>query len=180
MEFVDGLKTRRTIRRFLQKEVEVEKIEKVVEIARFAPTWKNSQTVRYVAIYDKDIKNRIALEATLGFEHNKGIIIDSPLLVVELTLKGKSGYEKDGSFTTSKKTHWESFDAGIAAQTFCLACHSEGLGAVIMGIFDEKIVKDILSLDEAYGVSCLLSVGYPNEEPIAPKRKEVEELLLIK
>lgn len=101
-------------------------------------------------------------------------------MVVVTTINNRSGYERDGSATTSKGTHWQSFDAGIATQTFCLAAHEAGLGTVIMGIFDENKVAEVIGLPEGQSVSALVAIGYPAEEPAAPKRKSAEDLLTIK
>ena len=92
-------------------------------------------------------------------------------------IHGRSGFERDGSYTTSKEDRWEMFDAGIATQTFCLAAHEKGVGSVIMGIFDEDKVAELISLEEGRKVAALIAVGYPDEEPALPKRKEVEELV---
>ena len=86
-----------------------------------------------------------------------------------------SGYNPDGSFITSKGNEWQMFDAGIAAQTFCLAAHNEGVGSVIMGIFDEREVARIIGLDESRVVSALIAIGYPVQAPNAPQRDEVGE-----
>ena len=65
----------------------------------------------------------------------------------------------------------------IAAQTFSLAAHSMGVGSVMMGIFDENKVKEILDIPEDLNVSCLISFGYPKFEVEAVPRKEVSDLL---
>ena len=92
-------------------------------------------------------------------------------------IQGRSGYERDGSFTTSKEDRWEMFDAGIATQTFCLAAHEKGIGSVIMGIFDEAKVGELINIEEGRKVAALVAVGYPAETPEAPKRKTVEDLV---
>ena len=69
------------------------------------------------------------------------------------------------------------FDAGIAAQTFSLAAHSLGVGSVMMGIFDEKKIAEIIGLPEGQSVSCLLAFGYPKFMPDPVPRKEVSDLL---
>lgn len=56
MEAIECIKTRRSIRKYEDKPVDKSLIEEIIEVTRFAPSWKNSQTVRYIAIYDKDIK----------------------------------------------------------------------------------------------------------------------------
>ena len=176
MQLIDGIKTRRSVRKFEDKKVPHEVLEQIVEAAAFAPSWKNSQTVRYIAVEDA-LKERIATEATMNFTHNKDIISACPVLIVVVTKTGICGYEKDGSYTTSKKDKWEMFDAGIASQTFMLAAHEYGVGTVTLGIFDEEILGKILELPEGDNVSALLAAGYPESAPAAPKKKSVKELL---
>ena len=72
------------------------------------------------------------------------------------------------------------FDAGIAAQTFCLAAWERGVGTVITGYFDEAKIIDLLHIPENRKVGCVIGLGYPDEEPAAPKRKSVEDLLTYK
>ncbi len=177
MDALECIRGRRSIRKFTAEKVGNGLIEKLVDVARFSPTWKNSQSVRYIAVTDEGLKAKIADNAVLGFEGNKNIINGAPVLIVETTVDKRAGYERDGSFSTSKETHWQSFDAGICAQSFCLAAHEAGLGTVIMGIFDEKKVIDILQVPEGQSVSALIALGYPDQAPDAPKRKEVADLL---
>ena len=72
------------------------------------------------------------------------------------------------------------FDAGIAAEAFCLAAYEQGLGTVIMGIFDEEKASSYLELSEDRELAALIPIGYPAESPVAPRRKPVEELLSYK
>ena len=69
------------------------------------------------------------------------------------------------------------FDAGIAEQTFQLAAHECGIGSVVIGIFDETQVKEILGLDDSLNVSALIAIGQPAVTPTAPARKSVQELI---
>ena len=114
------------------------------------------------------------------FPGNQRIIEGAPALVVVTTIASRSGYERDGSFSTSKGTHWESFDCGIATQTFCLAAWDAGLGTVVMGIFDEEKVASLAEVPQGQKVSALVAIGYPDETPAAPKRKAVDDLLTIR
>ena len=180
MDIINEIKTRRSVRAFTDKPVSADVIASIVDTAAYAPSWKNSQTARYTAILDKDIKDKLAAECMLGFAYNTGTANGAPAMIVVSTVNGRSGYERDGSFTTDKGTHWQSFDAGIATQTFCLAAHEQGLGTVIMGIFDADKVAKLISLPEGQSVSALIAIGHPAEEPAAPKRKTSAELLTIK
>ncbi len=177
MDARDMLTKRRSIRQYQDKPVEKAQIEEIIALAKYVPSWKNSQTARYNIIMDKDLKEKVAEEGVMGHAGNCRIIKEAPVLVVLSTVDARSGFEKDGSFSTSKGTHWQSFDAGIAAEAFCLAAYECGLATLIMGIFDEEAVKQIIGLPEGESVSALLALGYGAVDPEAPKRREQEELL---
>ncbi len=177
METLQCIETRRSVRKFKTEQVPQEVLTDIVTAASFAPSWKNTQVTRYVVVEDTTIKAKIANEATLGFEHNKGIIETAPALVVVTMVHGRSGFERDGSFTTSKEDRWEVFDAGLATQTFCLAAHDKGVGSVILGIFDEDQVAACIGLDAGQKVAALVAIGYADENPVAPKRKSAEDLV---
>lgn len=177
MEALKCIETRRSIRKFKEQQVPHETMREIVAEAAFAPSWKNTQVTRYIVVEDKAVLARIADEAVLGFAHNTDIIKGAPALVVVTMVHGRSGFERDGSFSTSKEDRWEVFDAGLATQTFCLAAHDKGVGSVILGIFDEAKVAEIMGLDEGQRVAALVAAGYADEAPEAPKRKEAGELV---
>lgn len=177
MEFMECVQGCRSIRKFKSSPVSTELLEKIVRAASYAPSWKNSQTTRYIAISDEALKTKLAETCVMDFELNKKNILAAPMVVLVTTVSPRSGYERDGAPSTSKGSHWESFDAGIATQTFCLAAHNEGLGTVIMGIYDEEKVIEVAHVPEGQKVSTIVAIGWPDEEPTMPKRKGVEELL---
>ncbi len=176
MELINGIENRRSIRKYKQDKVSREVIEKILDSARYAPSWKNSQTARYYVVVDEKVKADIAENGTLNFSKNKNNISSAPVLVALVTVDGISGYNPDGTATTTKGEHWQSFDAGIACEAFCLAAYEYGLGTLIMGIFDENKVKKIIGIKENEKISALIALGYPDEEPDAPARKGIEEI----
>ena len=180
METKECIKSRRSIRSFKNTLVSREIIQDIVKTASYAPSWKNTQIVRYVVVEDPELLERIAMEGTMGFTWNQKIIQKAPQLVVLTYITGRCGYEKDGSFSTPKEDRWEMFDAGIAAQTFALAAHDQGVGSVIMGIFDEGAIGNILEIPENQKIGAILAIGYLDIEPSAPARKEVETLVCFK
>ena len=172
----DCIKERRSIRKFKDQPVDHALLSEINETASYAPSWKHTQITRYIAV-EGDLKNKIAAECTPAYPKNGEIIAQAPLLVAVTYIKGRSGFERDGSYSTPRGASWQMFDAGIAAQTFCLAAYEKGLGTVIMGIFDEAKAASLLNVPEERELAALIPVGYPDEEPAAPRRKPVEELL---
>lgn len=177
MELQEAIKSRRSIRKFKPEAVSRATLEQIVAVSTYAPSWKNTQTTRYIVIEDKEMIKRIAEEGTLGFTPNVKTMEGCAALVVVASVAKRCGYERDGSYTTSKEDKWEMYDAGIASQTFMLAAHEQGVGSVVLGIFDEDKVREIIGLPEDKNVSALIAIGYPDEEPEAPRRKTAEDLL---
>lgn len=170
------IKGRRSIRKFKAEAIDHELLAEIVETASFAPSWKNTQITRYIAI-EGELKDKIAKEGTAVFPNNGNIIANAPVLIAVTVIKNRCGYERDGSFTTTRGDTWQMYDAGIASQTFCLAAYDRGVGSVILGIFDQDKIEALLELPEDRELVALIPIGYPDEEPAAPKRKTADDLL---
>ncbi len=174
MELQECIRTRRSIRKFTDESVSHELLEQVVSLAAWAPSWKNTQISRYLVIEDPEALHTIC-EQYASF--NARIIGGCKALIAQTFVKDRSGFERDGSFSTDRAGGWQYYDCGIAAQTLCLAAHEAGLGTVIMGIFDRKGLEEYLQLPENQELMALIAIGHPAEEPAGPKRKDVETLL---
>ena len=176
MTTAECIRQRVSCRRFQETPIPREDIRRVVDLARFSPSWKNTQPVRYVVVDDPVLKERIARECIPGQGFNTKTINRAAALAVVTYIPGLSG-QGDAPLTEVQAAGWEMFDAGIAAQTFCLAAYAYGVGTVIMGVFDPEMVAQALHIPENEEVVALIPFGYPDETPAAPKRKSVEQLL---
>lgn len=166
---------RRSIRKFTDQPVSHELLEKIVAAAAYAPSWKNTQITRYIAVEGE--KKAALAGCTSLYPGNGSIIGQAPMVIAVTVIKGRSGYERDGSFSTPKGAGWQMYDAGVASEAFCLAAYEQGLGTVIMGLFDEEDAAKVLGLPEDRELVALIPIGYPAEAPAAPRRKTVEDLL---
>ncbi len=167
--------TRRSIRSFTNEPVSHEVIDRVVEAASYAPSWKHTQIARYVVV-EGAMKDQVA-KCTSGYAGNGTVIDNAPMAVVVTMIKNRSGFERDGSYSTHREGGWQMFDTGVASEAFCLAAHEEGLGTVIMGIIDDEKIAELIGLSDDREVVCVIPIGYPAESPVAPKRKPVSELV---
>ena len=169
------IRGRRSIRKFTDQPVSHELLSQIIETASFAPSWKNTQITRYIAV---EADKKAALSKCTSLYPGNGVIMENAPMVIAVTIiTGRSGFERDGSFSTPKGTGWQMFDAGIDSEAFCLAAHEQGLGTVIMGLFDEKEASKLLELPEDRELAALIAIGYPAEAPTAPRRKTVDDLL---
>ena len=169
--------TRRSVRKFDPRPVARETVEQIVALAAYAPSWKNTQICRYIALESPQLRQDIIDRFCLPGSNNPAIIAGAPLLIAQTFIKNRCGFDRDGSYTTDRGEGWQYYDCGIAAQTFCLAAHDLGLGTVIMGVFDRKRLQAYLEIPQDQELMALIAVGHPAEVGPAPKRKDVDVLL---
>lgn len=170
------IKGRRSGRKFTEQAVDHALLSEIVETASYYPSWKHTQIVRFVAV-EGEKKERLAKECTDMWANNGKIMESAPVVMAVTIIRNRSGFERDGSFSTNKGDRWQMYDAGIASQTLCLAAYEKGIASVILGLFDDAKAAAILELPEDREVAALIPVGYAAEDPAAPKRKPVEEIL---
>ena len=103
---IECIKTRRSIRNFTNTPISHSVLSEIVEAASYAPSWKNTQITRYIAIEDSAKKAQIAEECTNIYKNNGEIIKRSAMLIAVTIIKNRSGFERDGSFSTPKGTGW--------------------------------------------------------------------------
>ena len=176
MNAKECIRGRRSIRHYKDTPVPHEVLEEIIADAAYAPSWKNTQISRYVVVEGREAIDKLAAEYA---PFNAKTVSTAPMLIVQTFIKNRSGYERDGSFTTDRGEGWQMYDAGIAAQTLCLSAHDHGLGTVIMGIFDPDLVAEAVGLPDDQIVSALVGVGYPDQNPKMPPRKSVDDLLTV-
>lgn len=176
MELTKCMEERRSIRRYKKQPVDRDLIKQLIEAAILAPSWKNSQVSRYYAV-DGDQKDQFMAYLP---EFNQNNSKDASTIIVSTVVNGRSGFERDGSYTTHLKDGFQYFDNGLQVQNLCLKAYELGLGTLIMGIYDEQKIREFLSIPEDEVVVAVIAVGYPDIEPPMPKRKSVEDILIFK
>lgn len=131
MNVNECITSRRSIRKYKPDPVDHSLIESIVSMASYSPSWKNTQITRYIAIDDSSILKKIADDCTPVY--NSNIIQQSPMLIAVTFIKGRCGFERDGSYSTKKEDRWQMFDVGAACQTFCLPQKRKGLALSLWG-----------------------------------------------
>ncbi len=175
MDTLEAIRNRRSVRRYQDKPVPDDVLNKILEAARWAPSWANTQCTCYVIVKDPDTKARLAQMLNTG-NPSTDAIINAPIVIVACAELKKSGYYK-GTASTDRGD-WFMFDVGIAMENLCLAAHALGLGTVHVGfILDSKKVDELLAVPEGYTAVEMTPLGYPAIEAKAPPRKELSEIV---
>lgn len=173
MELQSALENRKSIRSYLSKDVEPEKLTALIEAASLAPSWKNSQTARYYVIHTPEKLEQI--RATLP-EFNRKNCEQAPALIITTVVLNRSGYERNGEPTNELGNGWGFYDCGLGSMALLLKATELGLSTLVMGIRDAAKIREILEIPENEAVVSVISVGYSDADPERPARKPLEKL----
>ena len=182
MELMKAIKGRRSIRRYTSKAVDDKTLNIILEAARQAPSWANSQCWRFVVVRDEKLRNRLAdtaIEVVTGKPNRAGEAMRvAPVAIVACAQMRKAGYYKKEPWgPVTDKGDWYMYDVALAMQNLTLAAHALGLGTVHIGAFDAIKVAEILGVPEGFAVVAMTPLGYPDEAPEARPRKELSEIV---
>jgi nitroreductase len=158
MDVFEAIKKRRSVRSYLDKPVEEEKISKILEAARLAPSASNRQEWRFVVVTDKKVRAQLKKAA-------KGQVFvgEAPVVIVCCA-------DSDNHVMTCGQLCYP-IDVAIAIDHMTLSACGLGLGTCWVGAFYEEEVKKILEIPKDIKVVELLCLGYANEESKQPKER---------
>ncbi len=164
MEVFEAIQQRYSVRRYRPQPVEAEKLERILEAARLAPSAGNRQEWRFVVVTDEQTRQQL-MEAASGqaFVGQAPVVIAACAETDERAMKcGQLSYP---------------IDVAIALEHIALQATEEGLGTCWVGAFDEAAVKQILDIPQAIRVVELMSLGYPADQPKPKQRLALDEIV---
>lgn len=172
MNFDEVVKARRSMRTYKESDkLTTEKLEELFKLVQFAPSWKNSQTGRYYVAASKEMFEKV--HACLP-EFNQKNSNNAAALVVETFVTKRSGFNPDGTPTNDGGDLWGAYDLGLASSILCLKAKEMGFDTLIMGIRDEKALRDLFNIPETEQIMAVISIGEGDANPTMPARKDLE------
>jgi nitroreductase len=166
--FLQLAQSRRSIRKYLDKPVEREKILECIEAARLAPSAENVQPWRFVIIDDPFLKNEFADHAFSGIYSPTRFAAKAPVIIVMLAkldiLANRIGKQIQG-------IHFYLLDNGIAGEHLVLQAQELGLGTCWIGWFHVKKVRKFLKIPWNYKIVSLISMGYPEPQKARERKR---------
>ncbi len=165
MNVMAAIKTRKSVRSYLARPVEDEKLEAVLEAARLAPSAANRQEWRFVIVRERETRKKLA--AVAGGQIFVG---EAPVVIVACA-------QTDGHVMGCGQLCYP-IDVAIALDHMSLAAVELGLGSCWIGLFDEKRVKEILHIPDDIRVVELMPLGYPSDpSAIAKDRLPLDRIV---
>ena len=176
MDLITVINERRSVRKYRTDPVPDEILIQILETARQAPSWANTQAPRFVVVKDQTTKN--ALAETVGERNpSRQALIDAPCVICLFGKNESSGYF--GGKAATDKGDWLLFDAGIAMEHLVLAAWNFGLGTVHVGMFDHRAAQAVLQIPDGFEVIELTPLGYFDETPAPKPRRPLEETVFL-
>ncbi|MFC1903114.1 nitroreductase family protein [Chloroflexota bacterium] len=166
MALLDLIKQRKSIRDFLDRPVEREKIMMCLEAARLAPSECNSQPWRFIVVDDKQLKDKLCDVAFGGIYSINTFCKTAPVMVAIISEKSKFIARIGGIF---RGTKYYLIDIGIAAEHFVLEAEDLGLGTCWIGWFNERAIKSLLNIPQHEKIDILIALGYYDKEKAHPQ-----------
>jgi len=165
VEVYDSIRIRKSVRSYLDKPIEREKLDRVLNAVRLAPSAGNRQEWRFVVVTDPEKRRRLAEEAA-----GQRFMAEAPVVVAACA-------ETDGKIMRCGEACYP-IDVAIAVDHLTLAAVAEGLGTCWIGSFDPDTVRRILEIPEQIVVVELLPLGYPKDpKPVTKSRLPLETIV---
>ena len=164
MTVMEAIEQRFSVRSFKKYEIEEDKLARVMEAARLAPSASNRQEWRFILVRDESMRERLA-EAARG----QTFVGEAPAVIV--------GCAVAADHVMPCGLHCYPIDVAIAMTHITLAATAEGLGTCWIGAFDADRVRDLLDVPKDVIILGMLPIGYPTGGPPEKKRLAMDEIL---
>ena len=157
MALLDLVKHRKSVRAFLDRPVEREKIMMCLEAARLAPSACNSQPWKFIIVDDKQLKNKLCDAAFSSIYSINSFCKMAPIMVIVISEKSKFLTRIGEMF---RGTKYYLIDIGIACEHFVLEAEDLGLGSCWIRWFNEQAVKSVLNIPKHKKTDIIIALGY--------------------
>lgn len=171
-EFLGIIRNRQSDRKYSPRAVEKDKLERIINAGRMAPSACNAQPWKFIVVDDKALLTELADAASAKLLGMNGFVGQAPVQIVIVRENPNFSSRIGGQI---KNKDYSLIDIGIACQNICLQAEAEGLGSCMIGWFDEKRVRKLLNIPRSKRVELIITVGYSLSEKREKRRKPPEE-----
>lgn len=173
MKLLEILKARRSVRQFLDKEVEQEKINAIIEGVMTAPSSKNTRTTRLAVVRDRETLTTLSQMRDYG----SALLAKAPVAIIVMAEEEPTDLWRE--------------NCSISATIMQLMAEEEGLGSCWVHVCDraqqlknpeagdaETFVKEKFPALKPYRVHCIVAIGYDETRPKPHKERDQKEIII--
>ena len=165
MEILEAIRSRRSIRAYESRDVEEDKLVRILDAGRLSPSAGNRQERRFIVVKDASTRKSLSEAA-----RNQAFVAQAPVVIAACSV------ETEYIMACGQLAY--PIDTAIAVDHMTLKAVEEGLGTCWIGAFDEKKVKELLNVPEGVRVVSLLPLGYPSVIQRPSPRKGLDEIVM--
>ncbi|MCX6334612.1 MAG: nitroreductase family protein [Bacteroidia bacterium] len=173
-KMLEIISTRQSDRKYSDKPVEQDKLDRITEAGRISPSACNGQPWRFIVVTDQAILKKVADAASAKLLKMNTFLHQATAMIVVIR-EGSNITSQVGG--TVKAKDYSLIDIGIASENICLQAEAEGLGSCMVGWFDEVKVKKLLSVPRSKRIELIITLGYSEAEQRIKKRKLKKEVV---
>jgi nitroreductase len=165
VDVYEAIALRKSVRKYEERDVDEETVQRLLEAARIAPSASNRQEWRFVVVRDAEMRGKLMAAAD-----NQKFVARAPVVLACCA--------ETNNHVMKCRQQCYPIDVAIAVDHITLCAVQEGLGTCWIGAFDEDKVKELLNIPKHIRVVELLTIGYPQDpSPRAKKRLPLEEIV---
>jgi nitroreductase len=165
MEFFDVVRSRYSVRRYQAKQVEPDKLDRILEAARLAPSGSNRQPWKFVVVRDAAIRRELVAAC-----NDQTFVGEAPVVI--------AGVGTMPDRVMRCQVPGDPVDLAIAMEHIALAATAEGLGSCWVGAFDQDRVRQVLGIPSTAKVIEVMALGYAADAPRPKARKPMGEIVV--
>lgn len=173
-EFLELIIRRQSDRKYSDQQVEDDKLRRIVEAGRMAPSACNSQPWKFIVVTESELIQKIAEAASAKLIGMNSFVAQSKAIVV--VVREKANFSSRVGATIKQKDY-SLIDIGIASENICLQAKAEGIGSCIIGWFDERELRKILEVPKSKRIEVFITLGYSLSDQREKRRKPPEEVV---
>ncbi|EJO5347506.1 nitroreductase family protein [Clostridium botulinum] len=173
---LEEMRSRRSIRKYMNKPVEDEKIIELIESARIAPSGSNTQPWNFIVV-----KSDLTRERLAKMSHNQEWMMAAPVFIV-CVADIRSRIKEDIELSVDENNPQQELkqiirDTSIAIEHLVLSAENLGLGTCWVAWFTQEEIRPILNIPSDKYVVSIITLGYSNESPKDRPRKKSEDII---
>lgn len=163
---------RQSDRKYSDKPVEKEKLERIIEAGRMAPSACNAQPWKFIVVTEPDLRQKIAAASSAKILGMNSFVNQAPVVIIIVREKPNFSSKVGG---TIKNRDYSLIDIGIASENVSLQATAEGIGSCMIGWFDESMIRKLLGIPKSKRVELIITLGYSLSDHREKRRKPADE-----
>ena len=169
MEFYDVVRDRKSIKKFKNTPINVDKLARMINATMMSPSWKNNTSYKFILVDEKNKLEQISKSIVNKDNSAEQSILDAPMTAIVVADPNASGIVENKEYYL--------VDSAIAMEHFILSATNEGYGTCWIAAVNEDMIKKTLSIPQNYKVVAITPIGEIAESKDHYDKKAIKDFI---